>query len=51
MGDAVNLLKSGIETADKIALSPLSKEQMTHEGMIQSGISFVLESNLSAKAG
>ena len=50
MGDAVNILKSGIETADLIRLTEKSKLQMTLDDMVNSGISYVLNHNLKTKA-
>ena len=50
MGDAVNLLKSGIETVDRINLTKLSEMQMKCAEMVESGISSVLERNLEEKA-
>lgn len=47
MGNGVNLLKSGIETADQIQLSSLSQAQMQHESHIQSGMVFILETKIA----
>ena len=51
MGEAVNLLKSGIETADKICLSDLGQLQLKCNKMVASGMSAVLERNLKSKSG
>lgn len=50
MGDAVNLLKSGIETASYIQLNELSKEQLKLPQMQDSGMVSVIESKLNYKA-
>lgn len=50
MGDAVNLLKSGIETAHKVVLTDISAEQMKLDQMVSSGISAVLENKMGAQA-
>ena len=47
MGDCVNLLKSGIETAHKVVLTEISAEQMKLSEMIDSGISGILENKLA----
>ena len=51
MGECVNLLKSGIETADEICLSRVSQLQMKCSEMVASGMSAVLERNLKSKSG
>lgn len=51
MGDAVNLLKSGIETAHKIVLTEISAEQMKSDNMINSGISGVLSNKEGLRVG
>ena len=50
MGDAVNLLKSGIETASRIKLNDLSEEQLKLPQMQESGIVSVIEGKLNYKA-
>lgn len=50
MGDAVNLLKSGIETAHKVVLTDISREQMNLDDMVNSGISAVLANKKVAQA-
>lgn len=50
MGDAVNLLKSGIETAHKVLLTDISTEQMKLDEMVNSGISAVLQNKASNQA-
>ena len=50
MGDSVNILKSGIETADYIRLTEKSQTQMTLPEMVSCGISSVLEANLKIKS-
>ena len=47
MGDSVNLLKSGIETAHKVVLTEMSAEQMKLDDMINSGMSGILEAKLA----
>lgn len=47
MGDSVNLLKSGIETAHKVVLTEMSAEQMKLDDMINSGLSGILEAKLA----
>jgi len=48
MGDSVNILKSGIETADMIRLTEKSQEQMSLSEMVESGISYVVENKLQS---
>lgn len=50
MGDSVNLLKSGIETASRIQLNDMSAEQLKLPQMQESGISAVIETKLNYKA-
>jgi len=49
MGDSVNLLKSGIETADMIRLTEKSQKQIGLAEMVESGISFIVENKLAQK--
>ncbi|MGL4374013.1 MAG: glycogen/starch synthase, partial [Turicibacter sp.] len=48
MGDSVNFLKSGIETAHEISINDVIREQMTSPEMINCGITAVLQNKLSA---
>ena len=50
MGDSVNLLKSGIETATRIQLNEISTEQLKLPQMHESGIASVIEGKLNNKA-
>ena len=50
MGDSVNLLKSGIETAHKVVLTDISAGQMKLDGMVNSGITAVLENKVLNQA-
>jgi len=49
MGDSVNILKSGIETADLIRLTEKSQEQLALTEILESGISYILENKLNTK--
>ena len=49
MGDSVNLLKSGIETATRIQLNEISTEQLKLPQMHESGIASVIEGKLNNK--
>ncbi len=47
MGDAVNLLKSGIETAHQIRLQGMSQSQLTLPQIQQSGMATLIENKLN----
>jgi len=49
LGSAVNLLKSGIETADTISLTKSSESQMKSAELVETGLNAILERNLKFK--